>query len=164
MNTMNTKTVKILSGCALGIQLAALLITILIVVGQEQVKAWLVSPEEVQGVTSIPFACIASYLCSVLLYLVLLVFAHRAEEKKGILRTMGIVLFIAVCLFDLGFDFISRIEHILIASKGMNEVASLSVLSSAISMVTSPLNVVAFGLFSMAVGAGLCLGKTAENA
>lgn len=160
---MNTKTVKILSGCALGIQLAALLVTILIVVGQEQVKAWFVSPEEVQGVTSIPFAGIASCLCSVLLYLILLVFAHRAEEKKGILRTTGIVLFITVCLFDLGFDFVSRIENILIASKGMSEMASLSVLSSAISMVTSPLNVVAFGLFSMAVGAGLCLEKTAEN-
>jgi hypothetical protein len=155
---MHTKTVKILSGCALGIQLAALLFTILIAVCQKQVKVLFVSPDEVQGVTSVPFVYIAMYLVSALLYLMLLVFAYRTEEKKGLLRTAGIVLFIAVCVFDLLFGFVSRLESILIANKGMAEVASLSVVNSAISMVTGPLVIVAFGLFSMAVGAGLALG------
>lgn len=156
---MSTKTVKVLSGCALGIQLAALLFTILITVCQEQVKVLFVSTDELQGVTSVPVAYITLYLVSVLLYLMLLVFAHRAEEKRAFLRTAGIALFVIVCLSNLLFGLVSRIESILIANKGMDEMASLSVVNSAISLVTSPLTIVAFGLFSMAVGAGLAKGE-----
>lgn len=152
---MNTKTVKVLSGCALGIQMAALIFTVLIFICQEQVKVIFSATAEIQGVTTFPFANMVIHSVPVLLYFILLVFAHRAEEKKQTLGTTGIVLFVMICLLNLGFSLLSRVEVIITATKGAIEVASLSVVNSAINMVTSPLTLVAFGLFSMAVGAGL---------
>ncbi len=160
---MNLKTVKVLSGCALGVQLTALIITVLMCIYQEPVKKIFTVEEEIQGVKSFPVAYIVTYSLSLLLYLVLLAFAYRAEGKEKVLRTVGIVLFVITCVFHMGGNLLAQIESILIASKGMEQMASLSVLNSAISLATELLIFVAFGLFAMAVGVGLGLRETSKQ-
>lgn len=160
---MTLKTVKILSGCALGIQLTALFITVLMCMCQEPVKKIFTVEEKIQGVRSFPVAYIVTYSSLALLYLVLLAFAYRAEGKEKGLPTVGIVLFVIACVFHMGGSLLSRIESILIASKGMEQMASLSVLNSAISLATGLLIFVAFGLFAMAVGAGLALREASKQ-
>lgn len=91
---MNTKTVKVLSGCALGIQMAALIFTVLIFICQEQVKVIFSATAEIQGVTTFPFANMVIHSVPVLLYFILLVFAHRAEEKK---QTLGDNRYRVIC-------------------------------------------------------------------
>ena len=77
-------------------------------------------------------------------------------------KTVGIVL-LCLCVWNLSVGLLARIEVIVVATKGYTYVASLSVVNSAISLVTGPLNFLAFGLFAMAVGAGLCVVKTSEK-
>ena len=157
------KTVKTLSGVALGIQLTAFVLTILICICQESVKLLFTAEKELQGVKVFPVGTVIGELVIIGLYLVLFIFACRAAESGKQVKTAGIVLFILMCVWNFSVSILARVETIVIAAKGYTYVASLSVVSSAISLVTGPLNFIAFGLFAMAIGAAVCVGKASKE-
>jgi len=157
------KKVKILSGTALGIQLTAFLLTILICVFQEPVKQLYTVESEVMEAKVFPAGTLMGEMITICLYLMLFIFAYKAGESAKKIKIAGIILFVMMCVWNLCTGLLPVIEAMVIARKGIYHAAGLSVISQAIGLAAGPLEFIAFGLFAMAVGAGLCAGNLPEK-
>ena len=148
---MNYNTVKKLHGVALLLEAIALLITLLMTIGQKFVKPVLVSSAEVIDIKTIP----VDVLISVIPILILFGISFSLMSKnngRGSISHVVACLTVALALRIL-IPYINMLTTRIFATLGgVNYFASYSALGTAINYVISPLEVVAFALFCLSLG------------
>lgn len=148
---MNYTTVKKLHGIALLLEAIALLITLLMTIGQKFVKPILVSSAEVIDIKTIP----VDVLISVIPILILFGISFSLMSKnngRGSASHVVACLTVALALRIL-IPYINMLTTRIFATLGgVNYFASYSALGTAINYVISPLEVVAFALFCLSLG------------
>ena len=148
---MNYTTVKKLHGIALLLESLALLVVLLMTIGQKFVKPILVSSAEVIDIKTIP----VDVLISVIPILILFGISFSLMSKNnGRGSTSHVVACLTVALaLRILIPYINMLTTRIFATLGgVNYFASYSVLGTAINYVISPLEVVAFALFCLSLG------------
>ena len=148
---MNYNTVKKLHGIALLLESLALLVVLLMTIGQKFVKPILVSSAEVTDIKTIP----VDVLISVIPILILFGISFSLMSKnngRGSISHVVACLTVALALRIL-IPYINMLTTRIFATLGgVNYFASYSALGTAINYVISPLEVVAFALFCLSLG------------
>lgn len=148
---MNYNTIKKLHGIALLLESLALLVVLLMTIGQKFVKPILVSSAEVIDIKTIP----VDVLISVIPILILFGISFSLMSKnngRGSTSHVVACLTIALALRIL-IPYINMLTTRIFATLGgVNYFASYSALGTAINYVISPLEVVAFALFCLSLG------------
>lgn len=148
---MNYNTVKKLHGIALLLESLALLVVLLMTIGQKFVKPILVSSAEVIDIKTIP----VDVLISVIPILILFGISFSLMSKNnGRGSTSHVVACLTVALaLRILIPYINMLTTRIFATLGgVNYFASYSALGTAINYVISPLEVVAFALFCLSLG------------
>lgn len=148
---MNYTTVKKLHGIALLLESLALLVVLLMTIGQKFVKPILVSSAEVIDIKTIP----VDVLISVIPILILFGISFSLMSKNnGRGSTSHVVACLTVALaLRILIPYINMLTTRIFATLGgVNYFASYSALGTAINYVISPLEVVAFALFCLSLG------------
>lgn len=151
--------IKTITISAVIIQVITVLITIYIYMEQQNVKKIFSAAEEVIALKSVPIDYLIINTCPAVLYLIFLGYLMAPENKSENSKAVPAVFFGLCCLMKIVLNYIPRLSGIFISCMGVTELASHSVLSSAVEMAVSPLSLVAFGLFCLAVGGCLWGGK-----
>lgn len=160
MEKMGYKGRTMLALSAVIVQGIAFLITIGVFLGQKGVKMVFSGTDTILGVTSVPVAAMITNLCPLILYLMFMSILF-ANNQGRVRKAISVVFFVMICVLKLILQFVPTLESFLVARQGVEALASLSVLNSAISMVAGPIGLVAFGLFCLATG--MCLGEAKEG-
>ena len=148
---MNYNTIKKLHGIALLLESLALLVVLLMTIGQKFVKPILVSSAEVIDIKTIP----VDVLISVIPILILFGISFSLMSKNnGRGSTSHVVACLTVALaLRILIPYINMLTTRIFATLGgVNYFASYSALGTAINYVISPLEVVAFALFCLSLG------------
>lgn len=151
-NDMNYKSAKALSAYASGIQVLTIIITYLLYANQKTVKTFLSGAEEIRKVHSVPIDYFIVCICPAILYFGFVGFQAYAERMDGGRKSGGIFFFVVACIMEIVLGFVPGVGNMLLAQKGVGELASHSMLGSVISKCTSPFAIVAFGLFALSAG------------
>lgn len=149
---MKTKTIKIIAGCAAGIQAVTILLIFFMVMNQKAVKTLYSTMDELLEIRSIPVSEIIISLCPLFFYLIFFIYISSAGELVKRSKIAVAVFFGIGCLMKVIMGNFSILDSILFMGMNVTEVASYQVLRSAISMVCGPFSIVAFALFCLAVG------------
>lgn len=161
MEKINYKGRTMLALSAVITQGIAFLSTIGIFLGQKSVKAVFSGTSAMMEVSSYPVAAMITQLCPLILYLIFMGVLF-AKNQSRINKAIPIAFFIVICVLKLLLQFVPTLESLWVSRQGVEALASLSVLNSAISMLAGPIGLVAFGLFGLA--AGMCLAESLMDA
>ena len=149
---MDYKSTKALSAYATGIQIVTIVITALLYVNQRAVKTFFSGAEGIVEVHSIPIDYFVVCICPAVLYFGFAGFLAYSEKEGNGGKAGGIFFFVLACIMEIVLEYVPRMGSTLTARMGVSEMASHSVLGSAISICTGPFSIVAFGLFALSAG------------
>lgn len=148
---MNYTTVKKLHGIALLLESLALLVVLLMTIGQKFVKPILVSSAEVIDIKTIPVDVLISVIPILILFGISFALMSK-NNGRGSSSHVVACLTVALALRIL-IPYINMLTTRIFATLGgVNHFASYSALGTAINYVISPLEVVAFALFCLSLG------------
>ncbi len=156
---MNLKTSKIVSAFAVGLQVITVIATYLIYANQGTVKMIFSASQELLKVNSVPVSYFIMNACPAVLYFLFVGLLVSAENNKNNTKVGAIIFFAIACLMKIVLGLLPIAENFRIAMLSVSELASLSTLNNAISMVTDPISLLAFGIFSLAAGMNLMEGR-----
>lgn len=148
---MNYNTVKKLHGIALFLEGVALLIVLLMTMGQKSVKPLVLASTDVNEIFTVPF----SSLVSVIPILVLMAISFLLMKKNnGSNSTTHVIVFstVSFALHVLTPYITSAYIQVFARLQGANHLASYSALTTVISYATAPLEIVALPLFFLSLG------------
>lgn len=148
---MNQKTVKNLQCVAFFLQLAAVLLTVVMTVGQKVTKAWITPEPKILEQHTIPVDTFIQTILILILYGVGLFIVAKTglnstKEKTIVLLIVSIVIRILLPFANMLFIRIYAI------SQGEYALASYSSLTTAIDLIISPIQLVAFTLSCLSLG------------
>lgn len=156
---MKSKSAKIAAGAALTLQLAAIVITIMIFVGQQTVKTFY-GMSGINTAHSIPVVYFLINSVPAVIYLVFFIIIIRASEKTA---TVVPIVLLILCFLKVVLPFLSYWESFFIAARGAEELAGLSALNQVISQSTGFLATIAFALFCFSTGVCYGVYKREDN-
>lgn len=148
---MNHKTVKTLQCVAFFLQLATVLLIVVMTIGQRAVKSWGTYESEVLEQHTIPVDTLIQTILILILYGVGLFIVAKTglnstKEKTIVLLIVSIVIRIILPFASMLFT------QIYATTQGIYAFTSYTVLSSVISIVISPIQLVAFALSCLSFG------------
>ncbi len=150
-SSMNHKTVKTLQGVAFFLQLAVILLTVVMTIGQKTVKAWSTRESEILELHTVPIDTFIQVILILILYGIGLFIITKTslcgtKEKTVVLLTVSIVIRIFLPFASMLFN------RIYATTQGVYAFASYTALTSTISLVISPIQLVAFTLSCLSLG------------
>ena len=158
---MNYKTVKNLHSAALILQCVALLLTVLMTIGQKAVEAFIQTPYDLRDINTIPVEVLISVVPLLILYAISFFLMKKGDGSSS--KTHTIVCIIVALAIKIITPLISALYvRIFAVTQGANAYSAHVVLVSAIERVLSPLLIIAFALFCLSLG-GYCGNRKAEE-
>lgn len=159
---MKPKTIMILAGIAAALQTAAVVIAVFMVANQSAVKQMMDAGESICKVNSFPTGVMIELLLPMLIYVIFLLSIASVKRKSSQRQILAIIFTILAVLFKIVTGLVLVPFNTILQARlgGVEEFASYSTLSNAVSQVTFLFTVAAFALFCMA--AGSCLPVTAS--
>lgn len=148
---MNYATVKKLHGIAFLLEAIALLITLLMTIGQNFVKPLALPSSDFNEIITIP----VSSLISVIPVLILFAISYFLMKKNnGSNSTTHVIVFttVSIVLHVLTPYIVNLFVQVIAGFQGAGYFASYTALTSVISFATSPLEIVALTLFFLSLG------------
>lgn len=151
MKTMKTNTIRNMSYVAVGLQGFTLLAVIAITISQKTVQTLMMSSNLLQDITVIPYSTLIVETIILALYIGLMMMSRKESLQNPIL--VGGLFVAGACIVRIVATYGNMFVNVMYARlKGAEYLAAYSALSSAISMVTSPFNLLAFAVFCMTAG------------
>ena len=160
----DAKLYQILAGVALGLQAAAVALSVYIWADQRKVKELFSGAPEILEASSLPWDYIVINVVPALLYLLFFVFLLAAANKRAGCRIGAGIFFGIGCLLKIVLEYLPQFTSVFWhslyrAPMDSVQLASHMALGSAINMASRPLSVTAFGLFCLAAGTSLGSGR-----
>lgn len=149
---MKTKTIKIIAGCAAGIQTVTILLIFFMVMNQSAVKTLYSVMDELIEIRSIPVSEIIISLCPMILYLFFFIYISSAGELVKRSKITVAIFFGIGCLLKVILGNLTILDSFLFMGMSTTEIASYQILRSAVTLLCGPFSTVAFALFCLAVG------------
>ena len=148
---MNFNTVKKLHGIALLLEAVALLIVLLMTIGQKAVKPLVFVSSDLNEIITVPFAALLSVIPILVLFAISFLLMKKNNGRNS--TTHVIVFSIVSIAFHVLTPYISNIFIQVVASlQGASYFASYSALTTVISYAAAPLEMVALTLFFLSLG------------
>ncbi len=149
---MVSKSMRILACIAIALQIVALFSGIVIVCNPKPAYQILGAPEDVFGITVVPFVTMISLVIPLLWFGVVAAFVFFTHKVSVVGKIATIISIVMYCIFNLAFNYASAWENIIVGRSGTYRLAALSTIRSAISWVTGPLTTAAFVLVVLVAG------------
>lgn len=145
-------SMKVLSVIAIALQFVALFISIVIVCNPQPVYQILGAPEDVFGITVVPFVTLISLAIPLLWFGGGAAFVLFTQQVSVVGKIAVIISIVMYCISNLALNYVSVWENIIVGRSGTYRLAALSTIRSAISWVTGPLTTAAFVLVVLVAG------------
>ncbi len=104
---------------------------------------------------------LVSMTVELLLHIICLLVMQPSQGQSP--KTIGVIMTVVYCVVNIASGVVSRISAVFASRTGVEYVAARSVLSSTISMLTSPLCFISLALVFIAIGRFGVLGYRAEE-
>lgn len=158
------KGFRILAGIALGLQAAAVALSVYIYADQQRVKQMFSGSPEILEIRSVPLDYIVINVVPGLFYLIFFVFLLVSADKGTGSRVGAGIFFGIGCFLKIALEYLPQFTSIFWYSMYRTpmdtaQLASHMALGSAIAMASRPLAVTAFGFFCLAAGGVLGSGR-----
>lgn len=159
---MITKTpIKIMAGVTLGVQVLATFILIVGIIFQGSIKRLVSFSDEIIETFVMPWNLVITAF-SLLCFAVILLILVNWTDGKGIIIS-GIVIASAFLVNRFGATLPMVIENKIAASHGMVYIASLSALTSALSLIINSLTTIVIAGIFFTCGMCVCRGIQTKN-
>ncbi len=159
---MVSKGMKILVCIAIALQFVALFSGIVIVCNPKPTYQILGAPEDVFGITVVPFVTLVSLVIPFLWQGVITAFLFLTRQVSRVGKVVMIITVVMYCIFNIVLNYAYTVENIIAGRYGTYRLAALTIIRSAISQITAPFTSAAFVLVILAAG-GYIFKKVAEN-
>ncbi len=148
---MNFNTVKKLHGIAFLLEAIALLITLLMTIGQKFVKPLALASSDFNEIIAIPVSSLISVIPDLILFAISFFLMKKSNRSNS---TTHVVVFttVSIVLHVLTPNIANMFIQMVARFQGAGYIASYSALTSVISFATSPLEIVALTLFFLSLG------------
>ena len=156
---MKPKSAKIAAGAALALQIAAIVITVIIFISQQDVKTFY-GMSGINTVYSIPVVYFLINSVPAVIYLIFFIIIMKAPEKTA---AVAPIVLLILCFLKVVLPFLSNWESFFIAARGAEDLASLSALNQVISQFTGFLATIAFALLCFSTGVCYGVDKREDN-
>ena len=158
---MNHKTIKTLHGAALILQCVALLLTVLMTIGQKAVETLIKAPYDLRDINTIPFEVLVCVIPMFILFAISFFLMKKNDGSNS--KTHTIVCIVLAIAIQIIAPLISALYvQVFALTQGVNAYAAHVVLVSAIERILSPLLLIAFALFCLSLGGYYVSKKTEE--
>lgn len=148
---MNYNTVKKLHGIALLLEAIALLIVLLMTMGQKAVKPLALAESNLCDIITIPVGALISVIPILILFAISFFLLKKNSGNNS--KTHVIACIIIAIAFHLLTPYINALVlQVLATFQGVNYFASYNALESVISYAVSPFEIVSFTLFCLSLG------------
>lgn len=148
---MNYTTVKKLHGIALLLESIALLVVLLMTIGQKVVKPLALASSDLNEIITIPVAALISVIPILVLFAISF-FLMKKNNGSNSTTHVIVCITVAIVLHVLAPYINSLVLQVFASLRGVNYFASYSALNSVINYAISPLETVAFTLFCLSLG------------
>lgn len=160
----DVKPFRILAGVALGLQAAAVALSVYIWADQRKVKELFSGSPEILDAPSLPWDYMVMNIVPALFYLLFFVFLLAAAHKSAGCRIGAGIFFGIGCFLKMVLEYLPQFTSVFWyslyrAPMDSVQLASHMALGSAINMASRPLSVTAFGFFCLAAGMALGAGR-----
>ncbi|MBR6537410.1 MAG: hypothetical protein IKT67_09445 [Lachnospiraceae bacterium] len=148
---MNYSTVKKLHGIALLLEAIALLITLLMTIGQTFVKPLALASSDINEIIAIPVSTLISVIPDLILFAISFFLIKKSNRSNN---TTHVVVFttVSIVLHALTPYIANLFIQVVARFQGAGYIASYSALTSVLSFAISPLEIVALTLFFLSLG------------
>lgn len=146
-NRQNSRIFRIFAGIALGLQAAAVLLTVYICMDQRRIKQLFSAQGELLDIYSIPADYVIVNLGPVVVYLLFFVFLLVSANKETGSRAGAGIFFGFSCLLKILLEYVPQFSAAFWNTMDTASLASHMVLGNAITMASRPLTLTAFGFF-----------------
>ncbi len=148
---MNYTTVKKLHGVALLLESLALLLVLLMTIGQKVVRPWALAAPDLNEFFTIPVTALISVIPILVLFAISF-FLMKKNNGNNSTTHVIVCITVAIVLHVLAPYINALVLQVFASLRGVNYFSAYSALLSVINYAISPLETVAFTLFCLSLG------------